>query len=238
MNYNNPVIKMLETTANMIIVSMLWLLFSVPVITVIPASAALYHTSVHIIFGEGRGIGVVKDFFSSFRDNLRSGVILSMITVLAVLIIAEGLWTGYQIWRLGIPGMLYMILGIVITFAFICTWIHVPPVLSRFDAPVLSILRISAYFGLRHPFRSILFAVLFAALVWMCDLVPLAIVIVPALFTDLLRPYLERDMNNFIAEQGLGTGTAEEESEEETGEEEVSAVDLDRQLSEKRKGKR
>jgi hypothetical protein len=68
--------------------------------------------------------------------------------------------------------------------------------------------------------------------------VPLAIVIVPALFTDLLRPYLERDMNNFIAEQGLGTGTAEEESEEETGEEEVSAVDLDRQLSEKRKGKR
>ena len=45
-------------------------------------------------------------------------------------------------------------------------------------------------------------------------------------------------MNNFIAEQGLGTNTTEEESEEETGEEEVSAVDLDRQLSEKRKGKR
>ncbi len=237
MNYNNPVIKMLETAANMIIVSMLWLIFSVPVITVIPASAALYHTSVHIIFGEGRGIGVVKDFVSSFRSNLKSGVILSMITVLAVLIIAEGLWTGYQIWRLGIPGMLYMILGIVITFVFICTWIHVPPVLSRFDAPVLSILRISAYFGLRHPLRSILFAVLFAALVWMCDLVPLAIVIVPALFTDLIRPYLERDMNTFITEQGLQV-QEDEEAEEDADEEEVSSVDLDRQLSEKRKGNR
>ena len=66
MNYNSPFIKMLETVANMLIVSFFWLVFSLPVITVVPASAALFHTMSKIVFGPGRGNGVFRDYLQAF----------------------------------------------------------------------------------------------------------------------------------------------------------------------------
>ena len=63
MNYNNPFIKMLETIANMLIVTLLWFAFSLPLVTVIASSAALYHTTNKVIFGPKRGNGVFNDFF-------------------------------------------------------------------------------------------------------------------------------------------------------------------------------
>ena len=51
MNYNSPFIKMLETVANMLIVTFLWFVFSLPLLTIVASSAALYQTTVKVIFG-------------------------------------------------------------------------------------------------------------------------------------------------------------------------------------------
>ena len=106
MNYNNPFIKMLETLANMLIVSFFWLLFSLPVVTIVASSAALFHTTNKILFGPGRGKGVFKDFYDSFKQNLLPGIKLSLIIIICTAFVAEGLWTGYQIWKISIWGML------------------------------------------------------------------------------------------------------------------------------------
>ena len=95
MNYNSPFIRMLETIANMLIVSFLWLIFSLPVITLVSSSCALYHTTNKIIFGPGRGNGVWKDFFESYKLNLIPGIKLTLLVIVAGLFVAEGLWTGY-----------------------------------------------------------------------------------------------------------------------------------------------
>ena len=229
---------MLETIGNMLIVSFFWLIFSIPVITVVPASAALFHTTNKIIFGPGRGKGVFRDFFNSYKENLIPGIKLGLIAVVCVLFIAEGLWTGYQIWRLNIWGMLYMILGILITFVFIIAAIHVPPVLSRFEAPVSSIIRMSIYFAIRKPFRSILFALLFVLMVLLVESFPLALLIVPALYADLIRAPLHRDMIIFAKENGLSEEMTEEKKEVEEETEQVSLMDLEERFSNDReKGK-
>ncbi|MBR4421562.1 MAG: DUF624 domain-containing protein [Erysipelotrichaceae bacterium] len=240
MNYNSPFIKILETLANMVIVSILWLVFSLPAVTIVPASAALFHTVNKIIFGPGKGNGVFKDFYASFKENLREGAILSIIVIIAVLVILEGLWTGYQFHKVSLWGMAYMMLGIVIAFFFIIALIHIAPVLSRFDAPVLSIIRMAVYFAMRKPIRSIFFCILFVAMLFCVQAFPLALLIVPAIYTDFLRGPLDKDFRAFIKENGLSeeneeTETEEAEDQTEKTPEEESITDLDERFSKERK---
>ena len=147
MNYNSPFIKMLETIANMLIASFLWFVFSLPVLTIVPASAALYHTTDRIIFGPGKGNGVFKDFFDSFKLNLIQGIKLDLLVIAAFLFLAEGLWTGIQIYKLSIWGTLYLVLGILIAVVLITTIVYIPPVLSRFDGMAL----IMTLLGIEEP---------------------------------------------------------------------------------------
>ncbi len=236
MEYNNGFIKILETIANMLIVSFLWLMFSLPIITIVPACSALYHTVNKIIFGPGRGNGVFRDFFETYKTNLISGMKLSALCIVIVLFILEGLWTGYQFYKVSILGMLYMMLGIIITLVVTPMLIYIPPVLSRFDAPMSSIFRISAFITMKKPLRALLFVFLLAAMAFLVSAFPLALLIVPALYADLIRGPLEADLKQIIEENDLQemVQSENEQPEEETAEED-SAYDLDRKLSEKRK---
>ena len=228
---------MLETIANMLIATFFWFIFSLPVITIIPSSAALYHTINKVVFGPKKGNGVFKDFFDSYKLNLIPGIKLSIITIIALLFVAEGLWTGYQIYKLSIWGMLYMILGCVISPVVITTIIYIPPVLSRFIAPVLSIIRLSVYFAMKKPLRSILYFILLVFMVLAIYAFPLAVVIVPAVYTDFVRTYLEKDFNKFIEENDLESLKLEEAEEEEMIEDEGSVSDLEEKFSKERKRK-
>ena len=237
MNYNSPFIRMLETIANMLIVSFLWLIFSLPVITLVSSSCALYHTTNKIIFGPGRGNGVWKDFFESYKLNLIPGIKLTLLVIVAGLFVAEGLWTGYQIYKINIWGMLYMLLGVLVFAVVITTIVHIPPILSRFYASTLSIVRMAAYFAMKKPLRSFFYLVLFLFMVLAVESFPLALLIVPGLYADLVRTYLENDLKKFIEDNELQDAEKEEESEEEE-EETISAYDIEEKLSSKKGNKR
>lgn len=236
MDYNSPFIKMLETIANMLIVSLLWLLFSLPLITIVPSCSALYHTVNKVIFGPGRGNGVFKDFFNSYKENLVAGIKINLILRILAFFIFEGLWTGYQFYRVSILGMLYFGFGIIITLVAGTMVINVPPVLSRFDAPLSSVFRMSIYFAMKHPIRSIFNVLLLGAMALAVEMLPLALLIVPALYTDLIRAPLEKDMEQIIKDNNLLGLVAEENTEEEPAEETAqSSYDLNRKMSEQRK---
>ena len=238
MKYNSPFIKMLEAGANMLIVTFLWFVFALPVITLVPSSAALYHTTNKVIFGPKRGNGVFADFLASFKENLIPGIKLTLIVIVAMLFVAEGLWTGYQIYKLNILGMLYMILGIVISSIVICTIVYIPPVLSRFVAPVLSVIRLAVYFAMKKPIRSLFYLLLLGFMVLAIYSFPLLVVIVPAVYADFVRTYLEKDLNTFIQENDLAEISLEEKEEEIKEDTEASVFDLEEKLSDKKGGKK
>ena len=220
----------------MIIVSLLWLLFSMPVITVVASCSALYHTVNKIIFGPGRGNGVFKDFFESYKQNLVPGIKLTLILRVLAFFIFEGLWTGYQFYKISILGMLYFGLGIIITLVVGTMVINIAPVLSRFDAPISSIFRMSIYFAMKHPLRNIFNVLLLIAMFWAVEMLPLALVIVPALYTDLIRAPLEKDMLQIIKDNNLVSLVAEE-PEDQPAEETAAAssYDLNEKMSKQRK---
>ncbi len=236
-NYNSPFIKFLETIANMLIISFFCLLFSLPVVTIVPSLASGYHTTVHVIFGEGKGHGVFRDFFASYKANLWDGIKLNLIILVAVFFLFVGDYAGWQIYKTGILGTMYFALGILLTFLFVTGVIYIIPVLAKFEGTVLTYIRLAFYFSSQHFFQSILNVLMLVFLVWVVELFPLALLIVPGLYLDLLRPSCEKMMNQFIIARGDTPVDKAETGETENTQEEASSTDIERQLS-KKKGKR
>lgn len=71
---NHPFWSVLSTVMDLVYLSLLWLLFSLPVITVGAASTALYDTVVHCI--RRREEGLVDRFWHTFQRELKNGCLL------------------------------------------------------------------------------------------------------------------------------------------------------------------
>ncbi len=237
MNYNSSFVKLLERIANMMIVSFFWVVCSIPVLTVIPATSALYHTMVKIIYGTEHGIGVTKDYFTNFKDSFVKGVILNIIVLIAIAFIATGVDTGIQIYRINIWGLLYMMLGVVITIVASVMIVYLPPVLSRFELNIGSYFRLALYFGLGKIGTSLMNVFILGFMVLLVKVIPLCILIVPALYIDLIRPSTEKKMLDFIKTNNLDPELYDAEANMEMIQE-VSAADIDQKLSEKKRKKR
>lgn len=235
-NYNNPVIVFMVKVANMIIVSLYWILCCIPVVTVLPACAALYHTVNKVIFGNGNG--VTRVFFRAFKDALRPGVVLTVLAELVGALVAFGIYTGLQIWDAGMFGTVYMAAGVLIGFVCLTTLIYVAPTLSRFEGGISVVLRLSMYFAMKNQFRSAWFAVLLGLAFWGVDFFPLLLLVMPALYADLVRGGMEKVMRAYIRDAGLEEkAEATEETEPELLQA-VSALEMDKLLAQEENDER
>lgn len=235
MKTNSPIIKFLETIANMLIVTFFWLVGCIPIFTIVPSSAALYHTMVKVIFSDKQGHGIFKDFVNTYRDNLWTGFKLTVMVVISLFFVIIGLNCGVQIYKENIFGLLYLVLGIIISLVYFPALIYLPPVLSRFNADTMSYVRLALYFGLQNVFKNVIKVALLAFMVLVVQFFPLAICIVPALYTDLIRPDVEKAMLAFIEANHLQEMIREEDDEIMEEEDTESNIDIDKELSAKRK---
>ena len=226
--YDNPFIVLMVRIANMMIVSFFWVVCCLPVVTILPACAALYYTVAKVIFGTGNG--VARAFFRSFRDALKPGILLTLLVLFFGALIAFGLYTGSRIWAVGMFGTVYMAAGVLIAAVCLPMLVFLPPTLSRFDGGVGMMLRLSMYFSGKKLLRSLWYVVLLAAAFWVVDFFPLLLLVVPALYTDLIRPGVEKTMLSYIQDAGLEDVQQEEEAPG-AQEAELSARALDEMLT-------
>ena len=85
---DNPFWQSMGTVYDLFIVNSLWLLCSLPVFTIGPATAAAFYALAERLLGESGGIS--RDFFSSFRRNFKQGVLLGLpLTALGIFLAAD-----------------------------------------------------------------------------------------------------------------------------------------------------
>lgn len=76
-SYDSPFFRFMSRAADVFIAGLLWIIFSVPVVTLGASTSALYHTVHKVIMGN-KGY-VFKDFWNSYRDHMKDSVICTMI---------------------------------------------------------------------------------------------------------------------------------------------------------------
>ena len=76
-NLENGFFSFMGKFWDMILLSIIWVLCCIPIITIGPATTAMYYATVKVIRRE-RGY-VLREFFRSFKDNLKLGLISAFI---------------------------------------------------------------------------------------------------------------------------------------------------------------
>jgi len=178
--------------------SLLWAALSLPVVTIGPATAALYYTVVKA-FRRGEE-STFRTMLRAFRDNLKRGIPVSVIAAAAALVL------GY-IYAFLARNRSNDVLNIV--YCIYCALLFLPggmlvclfPMLGRFDAGVRQLLHNSLLLVLAHiPTTVLLVLLTVAASVWtLLEFYP--VFFVPVLLTLLSSFLLERVFASHLSDE-------------------------------------
>ena len=158
---DTPIGQFLTWVCNLLLLSLLFLVFSLPVFTVGASVLALYET-VYMV-RDGRDGVLIKDFFDAFRRNFRKG--LGMLAVYAVAALLIGGIAGALI-LLGAP-VRPAVLGTLAVIGGLVCW--VPALAGRYEQTLPITVRNAYLIGLRNLPLSLLLALLhfgLPTLVW------------------------------------------------------------------------
>lgn len=196
-NMDNGFFTALSKFVDIIIISLVWLICCIPIITIGPATTSLYYAVVKVIRRE-RGY-LVREFFRSFKMNFKIGTISGIILTLLYLILffdrnfAASLEGNQRV-------IMYSIFNVMLLLLF-CTTLYIFPILSRFNVGVKQLFKTSLFLAIRHLPTTILLAIITIAFMLGTYIIPIAVLIAPALCTLLISLLLERVLKKYMPEK-------------------------------------
>ena len=180
----------LSTLVDVVGLSLLWLLLCLPVVTLGPATAALYYTMVKCV--RGRESGAFGHYLRSFRSNFKTGLgaTLAVLPAVALLIGAHLIVRWYGT-RLG--GLLYVVYVaqyfVLILPAGVVCWLF--PLLGRFDCRVGDLFRTSFQLAVAHLPSTVVIVLLTAQSAvfclnrwWPAVFMPVVVMLLVSMFTE------------------------------------------------------
>jgi len=186
-NSEDPLWKPLGYFAEILLLSLMWFVCSVPVLTLGAASTALYDAIVHSV--RNREDDIFSRFFRTFKNELKLSVPCALIW--AVVILCLFLWYRIFAYNAGTSPTAY-VLSIALLSAQIfvlgmALWVF--PILSRFTFDFAALNITALKLSLSHPLRTAASGLLMAVSGWLCIKYIVPVTLLPALVM-LLRSYL------------------------------------------------
>ena len=170
--------KPLGFIGELVMLSLLWGVCSIALVTVGPATAALYDSVVHAL--RRRDDNLFSRFFRTFRAELKTGCLSALLWLglLALLFFSWRFLTGLDDPRFGMIAWVYAPVLALLLLGVLC-WVF--PLLSRFTFGFAALNRTAARLALGNILRSLAAALLTALGIVVCFLYTTPIIFVPGL---------------------------------------------------------
>ena len=155
-NLDSPLMQFLNKVADLMWLNILTLICCIPVITVGPALTALHYMALKIARDEE--CYITKDYFKSFKLNLRQGILIWLIEVVVIaLLVGDFLILRYSTISFGQPMKIILaVVAVIVLFTF--TFVY--PVLSKFDNTVMRTIKNAFFIGILQFPKTILMMIL------------------------------------------------------------------------------
>lgn len=149
----SPLYRFMTKLCDVVKLNLLWLLCSLPVVTIGAATIAAYSVTLQMAEGTEGYIG--KAFFKQFRENLKQGIPMGLLALVA----AYAVYLDFQLFH-GIEGnpVLFLIMGMIAAFVFIMAFIYAFPLMARYENSIWKTLKNSYDIATRY-FLQTLFVV-------------------------------------------------------------------------------
>ena len=189
-NQDSTFMTILNKAADMVILSVLWCVCSLPLLTIGASSSALYHTAVKVI-RQGRGYAF-STFLTSFRQNLKQTIPLTLLLAAFYAALGAGI---YLLW----PQTESMFANIYIIFSLLCILVlltaqlHLFPLIGRLRLNRRELITVLTRLVFGHLLKHFLLVCLLPCAVGAGIYYPPLLFIVPAGFS-LLGSFLQEPM--------------------------------------------
>ena len=148
---DSPLYRFLSKMVDVLKLNFLWILFSLPLLTVGASTVAAMSVALKMTDDEEGYIG--KSFVKAFKENWKQGTLLWLITVVAV----YAVYLDFQFFEAveGNP-ILFLIIGIVSSVLVVVALIYSYPLIARYENTLLHTIQNSIdisrkYFGRTLP---------------------------------------------------------------------------------------
>ena len=188
-----------------LILSALWILCSIPIITIGSAFTALYDCSAHCVKNEEKGMlsryfrTYKRELLPSFLSFLLWGLIIGVLFRFIQNFTATATPNSVN---LVIAYALAFLLVLVVGIAF---WVY--PLLSRFTFSIVDLNLTAIRLAIAHFPRTIALGVCTALSVWVCLTFWMPLMVVPGIYGLLSAFLLEPVFKKYDGSQEIGKGT-------------------------------
>lgn len=156
----------LRTLGDLMLLNWLWFFTALPIVTIGPATCALYAVSLKLVRGEHTA--TVKDYFRYFRENFKSAFLLGLLAVLMAVIAA-----GDYLFALEQAGSLqtvYLALAVVILAALLTLSCYGFALQAMFENPLKKQIKNAFTLAFLSPGRTLM--------MWLITIFPVAALLV------------------------------------------------------------
>lgn len=155
-SFDSSFMQILSKTANLIFLNLFWIICSLPIITIGPATTAMYYVIFQYLTNQTDS--VIRPFFHSFRENFKQSLILWIpLFLLDLLLVIDALYLLANYSSVFHPLWIFFILMLAICFS-LSTYIF--PLLARYNTTNINAIRNSIVLFLMHPIQSVIIIVL------------------------------------------------------------------------------
>ncbi len=205
-NYNSPFVQFICKVADCILLSLMWIVSSLPVFTMGAASTALYYTVNKVILREEGTIW--KEYWHCFRMNFKQATLSFLILILAMVFVAFDVLGLYQMAAGGENISIFSII-ILILCVLLVMWFHyILPYISHFYDTTKTVFKNTLLLCISNFKRSLLLLILFVVVTFLLFatqyfpvLILLLILFLPSGYALMCASILNKVFDKYITAQ-------------------------------------
>ena len=153
MNFFSPdgaIYKFMRNLTDLLKINFLWILCSLPVVTLGAATIAAFDVTMRM--SEDEEGYVARQFFKAFKANIKNGIPYGLLLLLCPYVV----WLDFHLFE-EIEGnpMILLIMGIIAAFVFVISLLFAFPLQARYENTVIRTLKNSADISVRFFLRTL-----------------------------------------------------------------------------------
>lgn len=154
---DSPFYKFMQRLLDVFVLNLMWLLFSLPVITIGCSTIAAFDVSLKM--SEEREGHIARGFIKAFASNWKQGIPMGIITLVAV----YAVYLDIQLIRADLENSyIFLIIGLVSIYFIVLSLLYAYPLLARYENTVLNCIKNSFRLSMKF-FGSTLLLILLLA---------------------------------------------------------------------------
>lgn len=181
---------------DVVVLSIIFILSCLPIITIGPAITALYYSTVKSIRHDRSY--PIKEFFRAFKRDFRQSFIVMLLTTILCLIVYADIKIIMYYSNLGFESLKFVYIIVALFVLFISMYAY--PLISRFSLRLLNLFKLSFYLVIKHFIVTIFSTILLligAILIYLSN--GLVLLFLPVVLTLLISIMMEKVLNSCLS---------------------------------------